>query len=435
MRKGITLLAVLALFGFSVRAQEPMRLSDCIDYALSNHSEIRVAQLSIKDADWQIRENKAIAFPQINLGLNAQHFLIQPALPAEALGFEGAEPGTKLKFALQNTIGGSVSVGQLLYNSSYIASIKGARMYRDYVNLQLNGIREKVRNRVIDAYLPALIVTESIAVLDKNIESEQKLLDDTRATYKAGFVEQLDVDRVEYLLSTLKTQRESLVRQREIVIDALKFAINKPMDQDILPSDDLDRLLTDYGDVDPEEKLDYMNRPDYQVLLKARELSQVQVDAYRKDWLPVVTAFASYDPSYQGNDALFWVPSSIIGVKATMPIFNGGMSKAKQERAVISALKVDEQKNLLTRAYDLEAESARKQYYSTKLKLEDQQHNQDLAERIYKTSEAKFRQGVGSSFEVTQSQLGYYQAQAALINARFDYLNAIIALRKALGKL
>jgi len=169
-------------------------------------------------------------------------------------------------------------------------------------------------------------------------------------------------------------------------------------------------------------------------LLKARELNEVQVDVYRKDWLPVVSFFASYDPSFQGNEELFWIPSSIMGVSVTMPIYDGGLSRAKEERAIIAALKVDEQKNTVVRAMDLEMATARKQFLNARQNMLDQVYNVDLAQRIHETAEKKFTQGVGSSFEVTQAQAGYYQAQSLLISARFEYLKSIVNLRKALGK-
>jgi outer membrane protein TolC len=49
-------------------------------------------------------------------------------------------------------------------------------------------------------------------------------------------------------------------------------------------------------------------------------------------------------------------------------------------------------------------------------------------------SEIKFKSGLGSSFEVTQAQAGFYQAQGNLINAQYDLLAAVVALKKALGK-
>jgi len=409
-----------------------MSLSDCIEYALNSHSDIRIAELSMKDAEWQIKENRSVAYPQIGLGVHLNHFLLQPALPTEALGF--GEPGEEITFALRNDIGAQVRLNQLLFDNKYLATIKAAKMYKDYAAIQYRGVVEKLRNKVTNAYIPALVIEEAIRILEKNIESQEKLVKETKANYTAGFVEQLDVDRLEYALSGFNVDLESLARQRDKAIDFLKFSINMPNKQNITLMDDVDALLTVYGDIDPEEQLDYMNRPDYVALLKARELNDIQTDAFRKDWWPVFNMFASYDPSYQGNDRLFWIPSSIIGLQMTMPIYDGGYYKAKEERSVIQALKVEEQRKLLTMSYDLELETARKDYHSTKQKLEDRERNLELAERIFSTSETKFKQGLGSSFEVTQAQAGLYQSQANFVNARLDYLKSLVAFKQALGK-
>lgn len=432
MYRRLILMFMAFAFSFSIKGQEAMSLSDCIDYALANHTDVRLANLKMNDAEWQIKENRSVAFPQLNLGMSYSHYIQIPALPAEALGF--GEPGQKIKFALENSLAGTVSFNQLLFNNSYLATIKAAKLYKEYVTIQLSGTVEKIRNSVTDAYMPALVITEGVTILDKNIENQEKLLKETKANYTAGFVEQLDVDRLDFALSKLQTERESLVRQRDILLDALKYAMNKPIHDEITLTDDIDKLLVSYGDLNPEEELNLMNRPDYVATLKARELADVQVSGYRKYWVPKLSFYASYNPSFQGNEELFWIPSAIAGLQLSMPIYDGGWARAKTERSVIQALQVDEQKNKLVLAYDLQMETARKQYYSTKQKLSDQERNLDLAERIYNASQTKFTQGVGSSFEVTQSQYGLYQSQGALVNARYDYLSAIVALREAWGK-
>jgi outer membrane protein TolC len=118
-----------------------------------------------------------------------------------------------------------------------------------------------------------------------------------------------------------------------------------------------------------------------------------------------------------------------------MPIYDGGLSRAKQERAIISAMTVDEQRDRMLKAFDLEIETARNQYRNALRKVEDEERNLALAQKIHDTSLIKFRAGIGSSFEVTQAQSALYQSQGSLVNARFELLNAIVALKKALGKI
>ncbi len=416
-----------------LHAQKSMTLEDCVQYALAHHPEVTLAQLDLRDADWQIKENGSVALPQFTAGVSYQYFLKQPSIPAEAFGFE-ADPGTKLSFALKNNLTGTVAVNQLLFSNSYLLGVKGAREYRKYVDLKFEAVKAHLRNAVTDAYLPALLLEENIIILGRNIEVQQKLLRETGEVFKAGFAEQLDVDRLQFILASLINQRDNFLRQRDITIDVLQFAMFMPVNEEITLSDDLAQLLETYSSINPEEQLNYMNRPDYVTVLKTQELGEIQIDLYEKPWLPTLAGFAQYQPSYQGNEKLFWIPSAIVGVQMNVPIYDGGLTKSRKERAIVSAEKVDVQKEMLERAYDLEIETARKQYANARAQVQNQEENLQLAQRIYDTSETKFQSGIGSSVEVTQAQAGLYQTQALFVQAKFELLQARVALKKALGK-
>ena len=428
-------LAICLLLGTTLQstAQQKMSLEDCVQYAYDHSPQMTLAKLDIRDADWQIRENTAIALPQINANVNYQHFLKQPAIPSEAFGFE-IEGNPKLSFALRNNLSGSVGIHQLLFDNTYLTGIKAAKEYRKYVGLKLTAVKTALRNTVVDAYLPALRLSENIDILDKNISVQEDLLHETREVQRAGFADQLDVDRLEYAVSTLRSQRDDLARQKDILVSALKFTINMPIRDEVALTDNLAILLLKYADANPTDTLDYQNKPDYVAVLKARELSEIQVDLYDKHWLPSLGAFAQYQPSYQGNDKLYWIPSAIVGLQLTIPIYDGGLDKARKERAVVTAEQVDVQKETLEQSYDLAVETARKQYANAEERVKNEEQNLELAQRIYDTAQTKFKTGLGSSLDVTQALTSLNQTQGALINARYELLQARIAIKRAFGK-
>jgi len=308
---------------------------------------------------------------------------------------------------------------------------------------QLASAKFTLRNKVTDAYLPALLISENLQTLDKNIGNLDKLLNDTRAITKAGFAEQLDVDRLDLSLSNLRSERGNLARQREIVVDALKFTMGMPVGESISLADNVDKLMATYTDADMTSQLNPMNRPEYITLLKGRELSAIQIELYTKPWMPTVAGFAQWSPGYQagfgsssnaGFNNWYYIPSAVAGLSVSIPIYDGGGSKAKKQRAIISLQTVDIQKQMLENAFNLELESARKQFQNAAERVANQQKNLDLAQRIYDTTKIKYSAGVGSSFEVTQAEQGLYTAQQALMSARFDLLTSKVSIKKALGQ-
>lgn len=464
--------AMLSAVGQVSGQSAAMSLSDCISYALENHPNIKVAQLQVTDADWRIKENKATGLPQLSAGLSYNYFIQRGGLPSSALGFGtsgpidltsalpnfsaaqvgdlngvfgglfASDPDAKVYFNSVHSASGTLSANQLIFNNSYLLALKAARYYREYVNRQLEVSKQTVRNQVIDAYLPALLLSENLGILDKNISNLEKLFNETKAINKAGFAEQLDVDRLELSLANLRSERGSLARQREIVVSALKFTMGMPVATDLSLTDDLAKLLAAYSDADLATPVNLMNRPEYTQLLKGRDLGALQVDLYSKPWMPTVAGFVQWQGGLQGGfgakdsegfDKWFYIPSTLAGISVNVPLYDGGGSKAKRQRAVLQVEVIDNQRKVLENAINLEVESARKQYVNAAERMANQQKNLALAQRIYDTTQTKYKAGVGSSFEITQAESGLYTAQQLLMQAQYDLLTARVAIKKALG--
>ena len=468
------IVSVLLLTFGTARSQSPtsMSLSDAISYALENHPNLKIARLQVTDAEWRIKENKATGLPQLSASVSYSGFLQRGGLPSSALSFGpsgpidlsaqlpsfnteqqndlgelfgtlfASDPDSKIFFSPVHSVAGNVQFNQLIFNNSYLLALKAARFYRQYVGEQLAVSTQNVRNQVVDAYLPALLITESMATLDKNIGNLEKLFSDTKAINQAGFAEQLDVDRIDLSLSTLRSERSNLERQREIVVNALKLTMGLPVTQELILTDDVQKLMTEYATADVTAQLNFMNRPEYLELLRGRELSALQVDLYRKPWMPSVSAFLQYQPGYQGGFGAkgsegfknwYFIPSAVAGLSVNIPIYDGGGSKAKRERAIIAMQTIDVQKQLLENALTLELENARRSYLNATERVDIQQKNLTLAQRIYDNTQTKYKAGVGSSFEVTQAEQQLYTAQQSLMQVQFDLLTAKTAVQKALG--
>jgi outer membrane protein TolC len=450
-----------------------MSLSDCIQFAMENHPDIKVAKMQLKDADWRIKENLGTGLPQISAGGTYTGFIQRGGLPSSALSFGprgpvdltpvlpnfntaqisdlngvfgnlfASDPNSKIFFNPVHSISGNLSVNQLIFNNSYLVGLRAAKYYRQYVENQLAVSRQTVANQVTDAYLPALLISENLDILDKNIGNLEKLLNETKAINQAGFAEQLDIDRLELSLFTVRSERSNLARQREIVVNALKMAMGMPIGNEVVLSDNTAALLAATGEADLNTPLNFMNREEYLLLLKGRDLSNLQVDLYRKPWMPTVAGFLQWQPSYQGGfgtkdsdgfNNWFYISSIVGGVSVSLPIWDGGVSKARKERAIISALTVDVQKEMLENALNLQLDAARKQYLNAQERAANQQKNLALAQRIYDTTQTKYRAGLGSSFEITQAEQGLYSAQQGLLQAQYDLLGAKIAIQRALGQ-
>lgn len=417
-----------------------MSLEAAIKYSLENNFSLKNAQVNIADADEQIVERRAIGLPQLSAGANYQYFVQLPKslVPAQFFDPMAAEGDfAELQFGTRNNLTVSAELSMLLFDASYITGLRAAKTYRQYVQYEMSQKKYEVKNAVIEAYLPALILEEGKKTLEKNITNLDKLLTETQALYREGFAEQLDVDRLTLSLANLRTELGNIELQKNIVYNVLKFQMGYPMDQEIVAIDDIDALFTPASQDDLIQPVSYTKRPEYQVLEMGRQLNELNVQLNKSGYLPNLAAFGSYQQSAQGDNLFkspFWIPTAVVGLQLNVPIFDGFQKRAKINRAKLDLEIVNNQKKELERAITLEVANARTNYYSAIERANSQKLNMELAERIFNTTQIKYKEGVGSSVELTQSEQSLYQTQQNYVQARYDLLVAKMALEKALGQ-
>ena len=290
---------------------------------------------------------------------------------------------------------------------------------------------------MIDAYLPALLITESVKTFDKNISNLEKLLNETKAFNKEGFVENLDVDRLTLSLENIKTQRANVFRSKELVINALRFVMGAKNTETFELKDDITSLLSDVSPADLEGEVNYAKRPEYNLILQGEKMQALQIDLAKASTLPTVATFANFSYGFQGNslkkDEYFFLPTGVVGAKVSVPIWGGGGLPYTKQRAQLALETVKNQRIEFENAVQLQVKNARIAYSNAKINLASQEKNLGLAEKIYNVSKTKYKEGIGSSIEIIQAESALYQNQQNIIQARYDLLKAKIDLDKALG--
>ncbi len=443
-------------------AQDAMTLEDAVKFALQNSTSIKNAQINIADANQQIKENKASGLPQAKAEVSLQHFLltpktilpdfISPAVFGILSGFgvkdrngnpiaaPTGEPSTQaVTFVQSNNFSGSVSVSQLLYSGSYNVALDASRSYRDLVNKQLASKQAEVKNAVTEAYLPTLILTESTNNLDKNIKNLEKLFKDVTEIKKAGFSEQLDVDRIELSLANLRTERENLTRQKELVVNVLKFTINYPLEKSLEVKDNINSLLQNASEEEMAGAINYSNRAEYVTAQAGLKMNDLAVQLNKTSNLPTVAAFGSYQYTVTGNNSNIFknpahFPTGLVGLTGSISLWDSGKRSAQVQRAMLARDLTQNQIGDLERAISLQVTAARLAYRNAANRVESQKKNLALAEKIYNTTKIKYKEGLGSSLEITSAETSLYQAQQNVLQAQYDTLVAKMSLNKALGK-
>ncbi len=427
-------------------------LDKAVEYALNNSTEIINAKLKVLDAKKQKIETRAIGLPKLSTSAGYNYFIdiptqlmpdfLSPAiygvLLKEGLVNHPAQSSGNLfpvQFGQKHNLTLSADINSLIFSGEYIVALKTSKVFEDFSLKEMQNVEKSITDKTTEAYLPALLIKENIKILDKNISNLKKMKDEMDEMYKEGFVEKLDADRIKLSLENLKVERENLARQIDIVKNALKLVIGYPVKDTLILNDDVESLLNKIDDSVLFTSLTFENRPDYKMLEKSLELQDLNIKRYKSQYLPTLAGFGSYSQKMTGNnsDDIKWYPSTLVGLQLKFNIFDGLGRKAKVQRAKISMDIAKNNLQNLKNVISMQVDNARAAYQNAIERLDSRMENLKLAQRIYDTTKIKYKEGVGSSVELTQAEQSLYQAQSNMLKAKYDLLNAKIKLKSALG--
>lgn len=438
----LTLCAMLFLV-IQGNSQDAFTLQEAIDYGLKNRNEIKLYNLDLQKAEIDIKEYYAIGLPKINGTVDYQHFLEIPSsfVPAQ---FFGGQPGTfqELKFGLSNTLKGGISLNTLIFDGSFFTGIKAQKLYRKLTKKSINQTNYEIVQGITEAYIGVIASYDNIEILDRNIANLETTLNETKALYENGFVEKLDVDRLELSYDNLLSQKESIERLQNLAISVLKFQMNYPANKELMVTQSLDDIVDKVliEEVVIDGKTNYNKRPEYENILIGQELNQINYKATRNQRFPTLVGFGNYQYQLQRND-LFdsdepgFTPISIVGLQLNVPIYNGNTTGLKEQKIKLDIARTEIQKETFEKGVDLQISNAYQQYLNAKQNVFSTKRRQSLAEDIYEVTQIKYKEGVGSSLEVNNAERELYLTQQQYIQALLDLVNSRISLDIATGEI
>lgn len=459
MIRNLMLLCLTGILPVLLSAQKSFTLQEAIEFGIAQNHELKLKSLSAEDANAQIKEFKAFGMPKLNAGINYQYFLAVPSQPVQdflgptvygILFKENVIPARDLgdpqtfKFTLfqPNTLSGNIELSSLLFDGSYLYGLKAARFYRELVAQEKNVSVQKIKEQITKAYLSILIARENEKVLSKNMENLAISLNDIKVMYQNGFVELLDVDRLQVSYDNLETERNNIRQLVNISKNLLKFQMNYPIEEDLELSQTLDQLLIDWNtEADTKNtQINYNEREEYKLLSLSQALNKLDYKRIQAGYFPSLRAFTSAQASLFrknlfDNNETGWIPQSAVGLAMSIPIYDGGEKSAKLQRIRINMQKADLEKQNFEKAMSMQISNATIAYDNAKYRVESRKKALDLNQRIYDLTLVKFKEGVGSSVEVIQSESALFRAQGDFTNALYDMLGALIDLQSAKGTL
>lgn len=417
-------------------------LQAAIDYANKHNANYLNAEIDMKLADYRNKEVIGIGLPQISGSVDLKDYFEIPTslLPGQ---FFGAPAGTfiPVKFGTQWNASAGISVSQIIFSSDYLVGLQAAKEFKTLSEKSLTRTKIETNVSVTKAYYNVLINRERLKTLTANIDRIKKIYDDTKALNQAGFVEKLDVDRIELAYNNLLTEKEKVDRLIGLSETMLKFQMGYVVSEPITLTDELKaeqfQDLASIADV----KANYTSRPEFSLLESQRKINELDLKRYRYAYLPSLVAYGSYQRNAQRTKFDFfdseqkWFPIGLIGATLNVPIFSGGQKYYRIQQAKLNLVKTNNTMTYAKSAIDMETSAAAIMYKNAYASLQTQAKNKELAKSIFETTKKKYDAGVGSSLEIITAETALKEAETNYLSAVYDLIIAKTDLDKAQGNI
>lgn len=433
------LLVCLALTSYPAAAQpdkpaaEPgmhgsfLGLRQAVEFALHKHPVVQEGSANLKAATARTEQTRSLYLPQIYANANS------------AAGSGRINPrfligGGLLQPNLSSYTAG-VLANQRIYDFGYTKDlVESSHLSEQALGQDMTARQAFTVLNVERAYLSSLKRRRIVQIAEETVRERGAIKSQIEALYRQQLKSKLDLDLVQVEL----TNAESLLIRARNDLKASFADLNRAMGL----AGREDYVLEDLS-VSPRPQrtlesliADSLSHPELQRAKGFTASAQARVQAMKKQYLPTVSAIASageYDTFDSNRDVKtggWWSAGAMV----SMPLFTGFLienqvreARAQQDAAAAGSMNIEQAlTQQVTNAY-LDTVT-----FIQQIKLAQEQVK--TAQEALQLSRQRYKLGLGSIVEVTQSEVALTAAQTKLAEAQYDYKIAEATLAYAAGR-
>lgn len=470
VRIGILCILIFTSVVTALKAQSPtdseekeITLSQAIQTALANSTQIKKALFTIDDAEQQVLVSWGEVFPKIDTDISYQRNLEIPVnfLPAEIFGGP-AGSFIPVAFGADNNWTGGVTVSQTLFRGEAFVGIATAKLYRLAQSEAYRATAQQVVTQTRLAYYNVLIAQERFRLEQATIARLQQNLKENEARVKAGLVDDYDVLR---LRVQLKNQEPALARAENAINETkrnLNIVMGLPavvpfsvqgelVNFDILSDDAFDSKNEDLKKIDRqtpistefskgiEDKL-AEQRGDLRSLKVRSDLQDQRIFADKTNFLPNVNmnyamrwnSAQNGSPDFFGNEDQR-ARSQVVGLSFNWNLFNGLKQYTALQRSKIEKKSIEEDRRFALETAVNQTLTAQTNLQNLFELAPSVKEGLSLAKTGYDRAIARQKNGLGSQLDVTDAEVQLRQAELNYADVVYMYLTAKAQYDFALG--
>lgn len=433
---GAVLFAAVSFNSFS--QEKKWTLKECVDYALENNITIKQGENTLLSNEQDIIAAKGNFLPSVSGSLGERL----------SIG-SGFDQVTNQRINNQTTHSFSYNLGvnQNVFNGFRTLNLyKQSQLNLEINKLELARIKDDISLNVVNAYLNVLFNIENLETAKAQYEFSKKQLDQVKSLVDAGVQPRANIYDSEATLSTDEQNVTIAENNYTLSLLSLSQLLQVPFegfDVAVIEIGSPSEALL-YNSVDPVLDYAMANRNEIKVAEKNIENAELSTEISKSGYYPSVgfsygfgSVWSESKNDFQ-KEAFFREldvnKGHTFNLSVSIPIFSRFQNKTAVAKSLIqennSKLNLDQAKlNLesnVQRAFT-DAQAAFKAFLAAKKSLESQ-------ELAFENSQERYNIGAMNAFDLEQTRIRLVNAQASLINAKYDFVFKTKVLDFYLGK-
>ena len=416
-------------------------MDEAINYAIKNQPSFQNYLVEQQIAAAKQLQSVSGYLPKITGSFDLRDNL---RLPIVALKFPNPLTGQNEDLKIQQGTHyqgtGSVDLTVPLIDPTAIGDLKYTRQQQNLSDLQLQQAMIDLKVNVSKAYYLVLLNAERLKKNLKTMERDQKAYDDTKVKYDNQNALKTDMNKAYLNLQNTKYQMK--VSQDSVKTSKLNLAqiIGVPQGSSLELTDGLPLQAKEES---IPEYPDYKSAEAARIELKTESMQQslnlLQLKKVNYGYIPTLSGYGSIGGMGLDDNNLFrksaWYWDSYIGIKLSVPIFDGLQKMAQAQQQKLAITKNRNNINNIKQTINYQLETSSVNYVNSYENLKLIQENITLAEELVKDVNVRYQNALATYQELLDAENTLKDTEFNYLQALYAFLVADLDWKKANGKL
>ena len=314
------------------------------------------------------------------------------------------------------------------------AAIARNRALLDAAHAGTEIARRALRRGVNESYFTLALANVKRRSAEEALRAAEEFARVTALQHDAGEVPEVDAIRARLVVAQRRDDAEQAALQQLAAEAAFRVLIGYRQEQPLAVSDLISEPQA--AEIDQFNPGQIRRRPEFAQLEAQKRAARAEVGVARADRLPSLTyeVDEGFDTPSLHREEIRQHSGYLATANLNVPIFDWGVSRARQRQAELRAQAADNQAALMERDLNQQFLIARQQALTAATRATNARAALEDARRNVEISMARYRAGEAPILEVTDALTTLAQQRAASEQALYDFEIARAHLREAAGE-